>query len=104
MESNQISQSEVDSLAEEARNGILLSCLPHEMAESARVVVIHPEYWEVSLLVPYNSSMTVKAAVVRKIVEGVLFEKCGVNPDWCDYLGKRDKKKQKYDNKYRSRL
>lgn len=90
MEQKAISLEEVDSLLAKVKSEMSIFNLPADMIEGTRIVVIHPEYWEISLLVPYKSKLQqVKAAVVRKAIDKILFEKCGANPDGCDYFGKQ---------------
>lgn len=93
METRQISQEEVDSLLVKIKDGMSGFRLPLDMIEGTRIVVIHPEYWEISLLVPYKSKIdSVKAAIVRKVIETILFNQCGANPSGCDYFGKQTQK------------
>lgn len=94
METRKISQEEVDSLLVKIKEGMESFSLPSDMIEGTKIVIIHPEYWEISLLVPYQSTaFKVKASVVRKAIDSVLFDKCGANPDGCDYFGKQVPKK-----------
>ena len=90
METRQISQDEVDSLLVKIKEGMSGFKLPSDMVDGTRIVIIHPEYWEISLLVPYKSAVeTVKAAIVRKAIETILFNQCGANPSGCDYFCKQ---------------
>lgn len=94
MVNKEISSLEVDELLSKIKSEMALSNLPKDMIDGTRIVVIHPEYWEISLLVPYpTKGETVKSSIVRKTVEGILFKKCNANPQGCDYFGKRPQKK-----------
>ena len=94
MEKNLISSDEVNALLAKVKAEMNSVTLPSDVIEGTRIVVIHPEYWEISLLVPYMSRFgLVRATVWRKHIEDILFTKCGVNPDWCDYFGKQTPKK-----------
>lgn len=94
METRQISQEELDSLLVKIKEGMIGFKLPPDMIDGTRIEKIHPEYWEISLLVPYKSiGETLKSSVVRKAIETILFKQCRANPDGCDYLGKRKQKK-----------
>ena len=94
MADRRISVSEVDMLISKIKSEMSMSGLPADMIEGTRIVIVHPEYWEISLLVPYRSAFApVKAATVRKTIENILFNRCGANPDGCDYFGKQASKK-----------
>lgn len=94
MEQKVISNDEVETLLAKVKAEMSAVNFPADVIEGTRIVAIHPEYWEISLLVPYKSRFgLVKAAVVRKAIDDILFNKCGANPDGCDYFGKQPPKK-----------
>ena len=85
-----ISNEEVESLLAKIKSEMSTLAFPADIVEGTRIVVIHPEYWEISLLVPYKTRFaTVKASTVRKSIETILFDRCNANPDGCDYFGKQ---------------
>ena len=86
-----IPQVEVDLLLAKVKAAMKKSGVAaDDTIDGTRLVVIHPENWEVSLLVPYKDT---KAAVVRKGVEKILFDLCGVERNCCDYFGRQTPKK-----------
>lgn len=90
MGEKQISQEEVDSLLAKIKSEMSTLAFPADIVEGTRIVVIHPEYWEISLLVPCKTRFApVKAHTVRKFIETILFDKCKANPGGCDYFGKQ---------------
>lgn len=93
MEDKHISKEEVDGLLARVKSEMTSSGFPADVVEGTRIVVIHPEYWEVSLLVPFKSNFTtMKHGIVRKLVEDILFNRCRTNPDGCDFFGKQTHK------------
>lgn len=87
---NSISKEDVDSLLVKIKEGMTECGLPSDMIEGTRIVIIHPEYWEISLLVQCDSNIQkVKSSYVRKAIDSILFDKCGANPNGCDYFGKQ---------------
>lgn len=94
MKKEAISQEEVNLLLYKIKGEMSGMGFPADIIEQTRIVVIHPEYWEISLLVPFKSKFKdVKATFIRKNIETILFEKCHANPDGCDYFGKQSHKK-----------
>ena len=88
-----IPQSEVDSLLSQVKTSMENGGFQHEIVEGTRIIVIHPDNWEVSLLVPYRNT---KAGPTRKAIENILFNVCGIEPNCCDYFGKQ-KPKESYE-------
>lgn len=94
MEKKLISYDDVATLLTKVKAEMVSVRLPSDVIEGTRIVVIHPEYWEISLLVPYKSRFgLVRSTVWRKHIEDILFKRCGVNPDGCDYFGRQTPKK-----------
>jgi hypothetical protein len=90
---NVIPESEVNMLLDKIKIAMRESGLREDVVEGTRIIVIHPEDWEVSLLVPYRNT---KTAQIRKPVEDILFRMCGVEDRCCDYFGKQ-KPKESYE-------
>ena len=88
-----IPHAEVDTLLSKVKEFMSSFGFRQETIDGTRIIVIHPENWEVSLLVPYNNT---KAGETRKKIEGILFDKCGVECNCCDYFGKQ-KSKEAYE-------
>ena len=83
---NDIPDHEVNGLLEKVKQQLLTTnILEKEALDATRIDVIHPENWEISLLVPADGKQ--KAGGVRKAVEKVLFGECGVDKSCCDYFG-----------------
>lgn len=93
MDKKHISNEEVEALLAEVKSEMSAINFPSDIVDGTRIVIIHPEYWEISLLVPYKSKYgNVKSAFARKAISTILFEKCGANPEGCDYFGKQEYK------------
>lgn len=82
----EIPQLEVSELCDKIKVLMRRYGVCESVITGTRVIVIHPESWEVSLCVPYKG---VKEAEVRPIVDGILFSDCGVLRDYCNYFGKQ---------------
>lgn len=82
-----IPQSEVDALLNKIKSCLYSFSINVDIVNHMRIEVIHPNDWEVSLLVPIKG---VKATSVRKVIESVLFGKCGIEHMCCDYLGNQN--------------
>lgn len=83
--SEKIPQSEINSLLEKIKTAMLDKGIQKDIIKKTTLIVIHPDDWEVSLLVP---SEGVKISQIRKFIESILFKTCKVEERCCDYLGK----------------
>lgn len=93
MQKSNISQEEVDTLLARIKSELSSVGIPHDIVDGTTITIIHPDYWEISLFVPCKSSVcNIKASSLRKAVNNILLNSCGVNPDGCDYLGNRNNK------------
>lgn len=81
-----IPESKVVSILGKIKASLARSLSP-AIADNARIKVIYPENWEISLFVAPG---TTKIRPFRKAVEKALFDECGVERNCCDYLGKDD--------------
>ena len=89
MSKNPIPQSEVDSLLAQVKTEMTAAKFPEDIVVKTRVKVIHPDYWEVSLFVPCATSEgAVRAAPLRRNVQGILFNRCNVDSETCMFFGK----------------
>lgn len=89
---DRISEEEVKSLLSQIQSGMRKNSLPESMINGTTIRIIHPEYWEISLLVPYKVDPIIKVSVVHRTIDNILFDECHVNPDGCDYFGKQSSK------------
>lgn len=85
MQSN-IPLTEVDALLDKVRGLMSTSGFREDTIADTRLIVIHPEDWEVSLLVPSRNTYLRET---RQKIEDILFNHCGVECNCCDYLGKQ---------------
>lgn len=86
-----IPKEELDGLLSTLKGSLTRrGVIEDEVIQEAKLIVIHPENWEISLLVPLKSIH--KCGVIRKEVERALFGDCKVDRDCCDYLGRRKEK------------
>ena len=88
--SNPIPQEELDSFLASVKAEMHRRGFRNDTISGTRIVAIHPEYWEVSIFVPYEST---KVGNVRRAMENILFSVCGVEKRYCDYYGKRPEEK-----------
>lgn len=86
-----ITEEDVSALLEHIKDlmGKTLS-FRKETIEGTHIKIIHPEYWEVSLLIPYANT---NAKETRRIIEGIMFNECGIEKGCCDYFGRQSNKK-----------
>ena len=86
---NPIPKFEIDSLLSRVKAEMSSAKFPQDIIDKTRIKVIHPDYWEISLFVPSQSSTTpIRSAHLRKNVQGILFKRCNVDSDTCNYFGK----------------
>ena len=91
--SNPIPELAIDNLLNKVKSAMRTRNISADIVNETRIIVIHPEYWEVSLLVPYRNT---KAAQIRKTIEDILYNVCNVEERCCDYFGKQ-KPKESYE-------
>lgn len=91
--SNSIPEVEIRQLLDKIKEAMCERGFRDDLVDGTRIIVIHPNDWEVSLLVPYNNT---KAAQIRKPIEDILYRICGVEDRCCDYFGKQ-KPKEAYE-------
>ncbi len=83
--SSSIPQEEVSAIENKIKSKMEESGLPKSIIDNTVVEVIHPDNWEVSVFVPYNG---IKVSELRKPMERILYECCGIERKCCDYMGK----------------
>lgn len=88
-----IPTSEIDSLLLKVKSAMVEKNFRKDIIEGTRIIVIHPDCWEVSLLVPYSNT---KPSQIRKSIEDILYKVCDVEERCCDYFGKQ-KQKEAYE-------
>ena len=88
---NPIPQEELDSLLSVVKKEMKILGLHQNLIDGARVVAIHPDYWEISLFVPSENT---KASSIRKPIEWILRNACKVNMDYCAYFRPRKDRKE----------
>lgn len=81
-----IPQSEINNLLLSIKTAMEKKGFSSAVIRDTKIVEIHPENWEISLLVPCQHISIRKA---RKAIEKILFTECGVEDRCCDYLGKQ---------------
>lgn len=91
--SNSIPEVEVHQLLAQIKAAMRERGFRDDVVDGTRIIVIHPNDWEVSLLVPYHNT---RAAQIRKPIEDILYRLCGVEDRCCDYFGKQ-KPKEAYE-------
>lgn len=90
---NQIPKFEVDSLLSRVKAEMSAAKFPQDIIDKTRIKVIHPDYWEVSIFVPCQSAITpVRTTHLRRNVQGILFNRCNVDAETCDFFGKEHSK------------
>ena len=89
----EIPNAEVEGLLCDIKGQMEALGFSRDTIERTRLVVIHPKDWEVSLLVPYKDT---QAKETRRKIESILFGKCSVEQNCCDYFGKQ-KPKEAYE-------
>lgn len=83
-----IDNEQITRLLDKIKLGLLGKGIAKEIVENTTMVAVHPEYWEVSLRIPYNiKPITTKD--IRAKAEKVLFDECGVKEEFCDYMGRQ---------------
>ena len=82
---NSIPQEEVSFIENKIREKMVEANLPRDIIDGTTVEAIHPDNWEVSVFVPYKG---MKVSEIRKPVERILYDGCGIERQCCDYMGK----------------
>lgn len=81
-----IPNEELESLLVRVKAQMFIAGFSQSIIDGTRIVATNPNYWEVSIFVPYEKT---KASVVRRQMENILFNICGIDSDCCDYFGKQ---------------
>lgn len=84
-----IPKEEVEGLLARVKAQMEKYGIDRDTIDETKVVAIHPSWWIVSLYVPYKR---MRAADARKVIGKILFKNCGVDSEYCDYLGKQKEK------------
>ena len=87
---NPIPEEELTSLLSKVKDEMRKCGFSESLIDGTNLIAVHPEYWEVSLFVPFANT---KASEIRKAIEKILFSVCGVDSEYCNYCGKHNNRK-----------
>jgi len=87
---NSISQKEISAIEDKIKGRMGNVGFPSYIIEHTVVEAIHPDDWEVSVFVPYQG---MKVSEIRKKMDKILFDDCGIEMQCCDYMGRRAERK-----------